>query len=64
MDRKGNYEMFQVTSEATSEQRSVQTIQRLEKAAKDTSVAATQTIAAANAARPHVKVSFTCLKIH
>lgn len=44
-----------MTNEATSERTTYQTIQHLERAAKDTSAIATQTIAAANAARPYLK---------
>uniref|UniRef100_A0A183BVZ7 FERM domain-containing protein n=1 Tax=Globodera pallida TaxID=36090 RepID=A0A183BVZ7_GLOPA len=47
--------LVQVTSQATGERQIQQTIQQLEKVARETAASITQTIAAANSARPHIR---------
>ena len=51
--------LVHVTSEATTDRHALSTMQQLEKAAKDTATATTQTIAAANAAQPYIATKTT-----
>ncbi|KAL3090978.1 hypothetical protein niasHS_007353 [Heterodera schachtii] len=46
--------LVQVTNQATGERQIQQTIQQLEKVSKETAASITQTVAAANSARPHI----------
>lgn len=52
---------LQVTSQASSQRLTSQTILQLGQAAKDASAAITQTVAAINSARPHLKTQITVL---
>lgn len=53
--------LVQVTSQASSQRLTSQTILQLGQAAKDASAAITQTVAAINSARPHLKTQITVL---